>query len=389
MSDKNESDKTKILVIDDEEDIRFLVNAILTREGYRVTTAKDGMDGLDSFKANPAELVITDVKMPGMDGIEVLRELKKIDPDVVVILLTGHGNMDTAIAALQESAYDFVSKPLENIQILTSTVKTGVQKWRLTQENKRLMNELQVTNDELNKKNAHYFEVLGFVSHELKNAMTILSGYIGLFQDGILGEMQQNQRETMDKIAYNVESINNLIVNYLNLSKVEKGELEVEPVVIDIYNDVLKGVIDIINLQAERGNLNIDLSLGGIPPDVKLSADPALMRIVFLNLLLNAIKYTNEGGKRSFGYEDHGEYIRFNVYNDGAGIPDEDKDRIFNKFVRLKNGAGKKREGSGLGLFTVKKIIQAHNGKIWVESDPDNWINFIFELPKGDLDKKG
>ncbi|MFC1854991.1 response regulator [Thermodesulfobacteriota bacterium] len=384
MSEISDKMKSKVLIIDDESDIRFLIKSILAKEGYDIFEAQNGPEGIKLFNEMPIDLVITDVKMPGMNGIEVLRELKNINSEVEVVILTGHGNLEMAISAIKESAYDFVTKPLDNIQSLITTVKTGLEKRRLTLENKQLLIELKNANDELSLKNSNYFEVLGFVSHELKNAMTILSGYVGLFQDGIVGDLTSNQKEIMDKIAYNVESINNLIINYLNLSKIEKNALSINKQEIDIYNDVLKSVIDVIMMQAKRGNLKIDLYLGGIPSGVLFTADPDLMRIVFLNLLINAIKYTKEGGKIAYGYEDRGNIIRFNVYSEGAGIPEEYRSKIFEKFVRIKSDVGKRKEGSGLGLFTVKKIIEAHNGSIWVESDTDNWTNFIFDLPKKD-----
>jgi signal transduction histidine kinase len=374
--------KANILVIDDEKDIRLLIETILKREGYDVFLAEDGYEGIKCFKEEPMDLVITDIKMPGMDGIEVLKRLKEITPDVEVVILTGHGNLDTAIAAIKESAFDFVSKPLDNIHLLITTVETGVEKRRLTLENKRLLKELREANEELNQKNKNYFEVLGFVSHELKNALTILSGYVGLFHDNVLGELNEKQKNIMNKITSNVESINNLIINYLNLSKIEKGELIIEKNELDVYNDILKNVIDIMTMQAERNKLNVDLSLGGIPKGVKLNADVNLLRMVFLNLFINAINYTKEGGKISYGYEEFEDCFRFNVYNEGEGIPPEFKDKIFEKFVRIKTKTCNKKEGSGIGLFTVKNIIEAHGGRIWVETDSSSWANFVFELPK-------
>ena len=382
MHDAKESKKTKILVIDDEEGIRSLIDAILSKEGFEVHLAEDGYKGINLFKQEPFDLVITDIRMPGIDGIEVLKRMKAIDPETEVIILTGHGNLDTAIAAIKEDAYDFVTKPLENIQIMISAVKKGIKKSELTALNKKLIVELKKANIELDQKNKNYFEVLGFVSHELRNALTILSGFVALFQERTLGELNKDQQEVMDKIAYNVESINHLITNYLNLSKIEKNELRVEKVELDVFNDVLKGVIDIIKLQAKRSGLNIDLSLGGIPEGVKLNADVGLLRMVFLNLFLNAIKYTKEGGKISYGYEDHGDHYRFNVYNEGTGIPSKYQEKVFEKFMRLKTDTNRGKTGSGLGLFTVKKIIETHGGNIWVESKIGMGTNFIFELPK-------
>lgn len=379
----NEHDnKARILIIDDEEGIRLLLRAILTKEGYAVAEAEDGFKAIEMFKEDDFDLVITDVKMPGMDGIEVLKRLKELDPDVEVIILTGHGNLDTAIAAIKEDAFDFVSKPLENIHVLTNAVGTGLKKRRLKLENKILIDELKKMNEELNMKNKNYFDVLGFVSHELKNALTIVSGFVALFQDGVLGALNPKQKDAMDKIAYNVDMINQLTINYLNLSKIEKHELQVLKSDIDVFDDVLKNVIEIIVLQADRSGMNIDISLGGIPSGVKLRADGELLRMVFLNLLLNALKYSKPGGKISYGYEDHGNYYRFNVYNEGVGIPPEYREKIFEKFMRIKSDATKGKRGSGLGLFTVKKIIESHGGKIWVESAPQYWANFIFELPK-------
>ncbi len=375
-------DKTKILVIDDEEGIRLLISSILEKEGYEISLAEDGYKAVELFRKEVFDLVITDIRMPGMDGIEVLKRLKEIDPDAVVIILTGHGTLDTAIAAIKESAYDFVTKPLDKIQKLASAVRNGVRKRRLTLQNKALLTELKETNEKLIKKNQNYFEVLGFVSHELRNAMTIVSGFVSLFQEGMLGELDDQQKDIMNKISYNIEFINNLIINYLSLSKIEKNELHVEKREFDIYNDVLKDVIDAIKMQAHHNRLNVAFSFDGIQEGIRLNADSELLRIVFLNLLINAMKYSKDGGKIICGYKERGDTHRFNVYNEGSGIPDEYKEKIFEKFIRIKAKSVKEISGSGLGLFTVKNIVNAHSGKIWVESKVGKWTDFIFELPK-------
>ncbi len=372
----------KILVIDDEEGIRKLISAILTKEGYDVILAKDGYEGLDFYQKDFFDLVITDVKMPGIDGIEVLKRMKEYDENAEVIILTGHGNLSTAISAIKEDAYDFVPKPLDNLRVLTSAVEKGIKKRSLKLENSRLLKELKQTNNELSRKNKNYFEVLSFISHELRNALSIVSGFIAILLTGSLGELNEKQSEIMDKLVENIESINHLLVNYMNLSKIEKNELTVDKTELDVFIDVLKDVVDVIELQAKRNSLDIDLSWGGIPKGVKLVADASMLRIIFLNLLFNAIKYTKAGGKIAYGYKDCGDHYLFNVYNEGAGIPLEYKDKVFDKFMRINTNAHKGKSGSGLGLFTVKKLIEAHGGKIWVETEPNAWTNFLFELQK-------
>ena len=133
----------KILVVDDEKDICLLISSLLTEEGYVVQTATDGMEGMRVFKEQSPDLVITDVKMPGRDGLELLKEIKAVNPRVDVIVLTGHSNEATAIDFLHNGAYDYLLKPLEDLDLLIASVQRALQKRQLEARNLQLLKELE------------------------------------------------------------------------------------------------------------------------------------------------------------------------------------------------------------------------------------------------------
>ncbi len=132
----------KILVIDDEEDIRTLLSSILESDGYHVITASNGREGLDQFQVHAPALVLTDVKMPILDGIGVLREIKAKESEADVIILTGHSDESTAVDCLRLGAYDYFRKPLENVDVFLAAIERVIEKRDLQQKNRQLLEQL-------------------------------------------------------------------------------------------------------------------------------------------------------------------------------------------------------------------------------------------------------
>jgi signal transduction histidine kinase len=122
-----------------------------------------------------------------------------------------------------------------------------------------------------------------------------------------------------------------------------------------------------------------DLSMGGAPR-ISLAGDVELLQVIYRNLFSNALKYGLPTGKIAYGVEDHGDFYQFNVWNEGTGIPPEEREMVFENFVRLEHSGG--QPGTGLGLYITRRIVEAMGGRIWVESQPGKWTNFIFRLPK-------
>jgi len=240
--------------------------------------------------------------------------------------------------------------------------------------------ELRVTNQHLQTLNHNYLDMLGFVSHELKNplASCMMNGYS--LRDQILGELNPRQRKAIESIVRNLEYFQSMIKNYLDLSRIEKGELEVHKQPVRLYAEVIAPVIQGLERQIEEMRMHIENELPA--EDVVLSADPDLLTIVYDNLIENALKYGKEGGRIVLGAKQEDDHWRLHVWNEGPGIAEDQLPRLFKKFSRIERPGLPRKKGTGLGLFVTKEIIERHGGAIWAESEEGAWINFVFTLPK-------
>ena len=144
-----EQQKSRILVVDDEQSLRIILSQVLTEEGYEVTVAQNGEEGLELFRQDPFPVVFTDIVMGKMNGLELLHELKQINPETQVIIITSHASLDTSITALRAGAYDYLVKPFEDLDMISNVADRAVEKLQLMKENKRLVGELQLKNDQL------------------------------------------------------------------------------------------------------------------------------------------------------------------------------------------------------------------------------------------------
>lgn len=238
--------------------------------------------------------------------------------------------------------------------------------------------QLKRTNEDLKKINRNYMEILGFVTHEIKNRLGIIMGSSYNLKGEVVGKLNQGQKKMVDILLRNAERLNVMIKNYLDLSRIERGELRVNKQKIDFKEDILNPVLKEFTGEIEAKGLLLETK---IPAVSKIMADPDLLKIVLENLLSNAIKYGKEKGKIKIGVKKENLIWKINVWNEGEGIPRDNIDKLFIKFTRLGGEKFKKERGSGLGLFITKEIIQKHGGKIWAESEEGKWANFIFTLP--------
>ncbi|MCD6257264.1 HAMP domain-containing protein, partial [Candidatus Aerophobetes bacterium] len=238
--------------------------------------------------------------------------------------------------------------------------------------------ELKKANDDLRQINRNYMEILGFVTHEIKNRLAVILGSTYVLEKGMVGELSKSQKKMVDILLRNAERLSEMIKNYLDLSRIEKGELKVNKQEVDFKRDILESVLDEFKGRFEARRITLKLE---IPDSFKIMADPDLLKIVMENLLSNAIKYGKEKGMVKIGARMEKKECRINVWNEGEGIPKDRIDQLFAKFTRLSGEKFRKEQGSGLGLFITKEIIQKHGGKIWAESEEGKWADFIFTLP--------
>jgi len=371
-------EKIKVLVIDDERGIRDMLSYALGKEGYIVFTAENGEIGIEKVKKEDIDVVITDIKMPGLDGVTVLGKIKEIKPNTEVIVATGYASMETAIESLRKGAYDYINKPF-NINELSALVSKAY-------ETKQLKSQL-VSLKELDKLKD---EFIAAVSHELKTPLMAISGAIELLlasegvedEENLQFKYDENTKKILEIIDRQTKKMRVLVNNILDFAKMEAGFFVLKKQktsFIKIVNEAIKEVQSL----AESKKIEITKQLP-VEEDVTVNCDPDQIERVITNFLTNSIKYTQEGGKVSVSFEKTDNEVKLTVEDNGKGIDKENLEKVFERFYRVDQSLNRKESGAGLGLSICKKIIELHNGKIWAESEGlGKGSRFIFKLPIG------
>ena len=243
----------------------------------------------------------------------------------------------------------------------------------------RYQQELRQTNEDLRKLNRSYMDMLSFVTHELKTpiANSTMSAHSVLQR--IFGPLTPMQERMVGLICRNLDQSMSMIKNYLDLSRIEKDELSFTPLMLRLGPEVVEPVLAELSTMISANGMEVESTVGD---DVALEADSELLRVVYRNLVGNGCKYGRAGGRIRLRAFDEGERYRFEVWNDGQGVAQEQMDRLFQKFSRIPEMQKGASKGTGLGLFICHTIVNRHGGKIWAEGQHGEWINFIFELPK-------
>ncbi len=250
------------------------------------------------------------------------------------------------------------------------------------EEREKLINshqkELKKINRELNITNKNYMEILGFVSHELKNRLASTNMRIYSLKNEYFGKLNDEQMKNVEMVSKSIGYFNEIIKNYLDLSRHEKGELSVKRADFNLSTDILNTVVEDHENDMKERKIRLE---NRIEKNLILNADMNLLRIVFDNLISNAIKYGKEQGKIILSSDKGKKGWTFSVHNDGNGIPEGKMKQLFKKFSRIESSASEGKKGTGLGLFICKDIIENHGGNIWAESKEGEWARFYFSIP--------
>jgi two-component system NtrC family sensor kinase len=247
------------------------------------------------------------------------------------------------------------------------------------QEIEHSRRELEELNSELKRTNRNYMEMLGFVSHELKSPLTSAIMSLYTVKDGYLGQVSPAQGKSLDSVAQSLDYFQDMIQNYLDLSRLEKGELKVNKAQVLLHTQVVEPILDGLQRELEEKQIAVE---NRVPESLALNADGNLLKIVYNNLLSNAVKYGREGGKVVLDVQENRNRVTLSVCNDSEGIPPEKQTLLFKKFSRLDSPEYAGKKGTGLGLYICKEIVEKHQGKIWVDSQMGAWVKFSFTLSK-------
>lgn len=350
-------DKPKVLFIDDEEIILRSCRRIFASSNYELDTALSGEEGLSKAINQDYDIVVTDLKMPGIGGMEVLRRLRQVRPDTTVIIFTGYASVDTAREALKNGAFDYIPKPFtpeEIREVIKNALEARAGKQRTM------------------------LDLMAIVSHELKSPVSALHTTASTLYKGYFGQLSPEQMKILETIIRNCEYLEDIIRSYLDLSKMELDRLDAFQEEIHFVRDVVDDVLQLPEIADNTRKMKVVKTFSD---DIRIKGDPRLLRILVRNLVSNAIKYGYEGTEVRLHLEKKESEMIFSVYNQGVGIKPEDGQRLFRKFERLKQKGTEGVKGSGLGLYICKKIVDSHKGKIWFQSEPGRWVTFYVSLP--------
>jgi two-component system sensor histidine kinase/response regulator len=376
----------KILVTDDELNTLKTLSANLEDMGYRVATATNGKEALALIRKRGFDIIIADIKLPDISGLEILETAKELNPETAVIMITGHASIETAVNAINEGAYAYILKPVAMSELET-TLKNALREQRLLSENRELVESLQQSNKRLEEANRALGQAnqakadfTTRMSHELR---TPLNSIIGFSEVLLSKKMSPADRATHEEflgyIHISAEHLLHLIDSILDLSRIEAGKLTLEPREFDfrvLLEDVK--VIVLPMLTAKKQALTIEIGDGVNT----IFADESKMRQIFLNLLSNAHKFTPRGGRiRVSCRMEKPHILHCSVIDNGIGISPQDQQKIFEEFGQVKKTDGDNARGVGLGLSIAKRLVELHGGNVWVVSEPGGGSTFTFTIP--------
>ena len=362
-----------ILVADDEKAMRELLARALLSKGFTVETASNGAEALEKIQEQPFDMLITDLVMPNIVGMELVQKARQILPDLIVIVITGNATLETAIQALKQGAYDYITKPFDP-ELIIPVIERGLEKLHLRQKNA----ELEQVTKKLQEIEQIKSDLLDTITHEFSTPIAIIKAYIDMFLDGHFDMSNPRHMDSLRSIRSAVVRLERLVMNLLTLSmgKGQNFELKKEKIFIQ---DIISNALSQLNEDITKKNINVILNIEPhLPP---IEADPSKLSIAVLKMLDNAVKFNKTGGIiRISASQLKSKSIGVAISDTGIGIPEEKLEEIYSPFTQVDMSSTREHQGTGLGLTVAKTIIEAHNGKITLKSKIGKGSTFIFVL---------
>lgn len=374
----------KILLVDDEAGIRKVLGISLEDRGYEVLTAENGKEALRLFREENPSIVLTDIKMPGMDGIEVLRKIKKENPDTEVIIITGHGDMELAIQSIKHEATDFITKPINDdaLEIALRRAKEKIfYKTKIREYTENLEHLVEEKTRKLmdSERMAAVGQTVAGLAHAIKNITSGLTGGAFVLEKGIELDNKTYLLQGWEMIKANMERIKGMALDLLNYAKDRELECQwCDP------NRPLKEIYALMLSKARDCGVALHLDMEEELPRVLF--DPEEMHRCLLNLVANAIDACTEKDQapeeakvilRSRRVGDTS--LQYEIVDNGCGMEEEIRTKVFSQFFSTKGS-----RGTGLGLMITKKIVDAHGGHIELHTEEKKGTKFIIILPAGE-----
>ncbi|MEX1309628.1 MAG: ATP-binding protein [Candidatus Sulfomarinibacteraceae bacterium] len=374
----NEGPSPRILLVDDETDFLASLAQRLTLRGLATLTAASGRDALAVLDREPVDVVVLDVRMPGMDGIETLRRIKETHPRIEVVMLTGHADLETSLEGMRFGFFDYLTKPVQLPQLIEKIDEA--YRRRCGEE----IDDQEVFTDKLQQhmivadRLSSLGELAASIAHEINNPLAVISESAGWLRSKIGREgtttedLEAAAGIALDKIDAAIDRAVRISRNFLRFARGPDSHLH------DIdLGDLAAEVCDLTSKTVAAANIDVQVRL---QPDADLTirSDPFQLRQVLLNLVTNAVQAIGRDGRVEVVVGGDAESAHIAVIDDGPGIPEENIERIFEPFFTTKAEG----QGTGLGLAVSRGIVEKLNGQIEVVSRPGSGCTFRVVLPR-------
>jgi len=355
----------RVLVTDDEAGMRLGVARALHEHRtyvpdvqddvtFVVEQAETGEQALESIRRTPPDILLLDHKMPGISGLEVLEHVAVMKLDMLTVMITAYASIETAVLATRSGAWEFLPKPFTPDELRATLQKTAAR-LLLARRARRLDEE---------KKQVR-FEFVRVLGHELKAPLNAVTGYLDMLRSRSLGDELPAYDEIVERSLVRIQGMRRLIGDLLDLTRIESGQKHRRLGDLDA-RAVARAVLDAHRPDAERAGLTLELEPGAAAP---VRADAGELEMILGNLVSNAIKYNRPGGRVTVRVVPAEGRLVLEVEDTGVGLTPEQRDRIFEEFVRIRTGETARIEGTGLGLSIVRKVAQLYDGKVDVRSE--------------------
>jgi two-component system, sensor histidine kinase and response regulator len=368
---------TQILVVDDDFASARLVAKYLHHDGYQAVVAHDGPAALARATAEPPDLVLLDVMMPGMDGLAVCRGLRaeEATADLPVIFLSARGDLTDRVAGLDVGAVDYLVKPFEPADLLARV--------RAALRAKALQDSLRRANAELGRLERSRQEFVAMLTHDIRGMLGAVAGAIEMARLDLDDHPTEDATRFLEIADRNARELIDLTTNLLDTYRIEEGRLMPRHEPVDLGRAATEVARHLAG-QAARKEIAIEVA---VATGDHVLGDDDLLRRVLLNLVSNALKFTPAGGRVDVrvdgarGSDREQRAVVVTVRDTGPGIAQDDQAHLFERFSSLASASVSRSAGSGLGLSFCKQVVELLGGFIWVESAPGRGSTFGFSMP--------
>jgi len=370
--------RLRVLVVDDELGMRLSVKRVLSKYvmrlpdiedeiGFDVDIAETGEEALEKIAAQKPDILLLDYKLPGISGLDILERIPAQDGEILSIMITAYASIETAVTAMKQGAFDFLAKPFTPDE-LKNTISKTARRLILARQVKMLARERHQVR----------FQFISVLGHELKSPLNSIDGYLDIMKHKKLGENISAYESMIDRCNVRIEGMRKLIMDLLDLTRIESGQKKRELKQEDIVQ-IANHSIEMVLPDALTKHITIE---NHAKDPIIMLCDNSEIEIIFNNLISNAIKYNIDGGRVDVHMTADDSQIEILVIDTGIGMSEVEMARLFNEFVRIKNDKTKTITGSGLGLAIVKKIAVLYNGSVSVSSTPDVGSTFKVTLSR-------